>query len=168
MEAEREAGRVGAIGATHYSASALDELAVVMRTGRIQAIQVPLNPRERAAEARILPLAADLRVGVLGMRPFGEGRLLGRPFPEALRAVGLASWSDALLRWVLSDFADHGRVPADGLGRARPRQRHGGHRTVAGPGPARSGRPSRDGCVGRLARHLGDREGQLRRVLPST
>ena len=112
MEAEREAGRVGAIGATHYSASALDELAVVMRTGRIEAIQVPLNPRERAAEARILPLAADLRVGVLGMRPFGEGRLLGRPFPEALRAVGLASWSDALLRWVLSDSRITVALPA--------------------------------------------------------
>lgn len=51
IEEEREAGRVGAIGVTHYGASALDEIAEVMRTGRIQAIQVPLNPRERAAEA---------------------------------------------------------------------------------------------------------------------
>ena len=37
-------GQVGVIGATHYSASAFDELAEVMRTGRIGAIQIPYNP----------------------------------------------------------------------------------------------------------------------------
>lgn len=102
IEEERAGGRVGAIGVTHCGASALDEMAEVMRTGRIQAIQVPLNPRERAAEARILPLAEDLGIGVLGMRPFGEGGLLGRPFPAELRAAGLETWSEALLRWTLS------------------------------------------------------------------
>lgn len=36
------------------------------------------------------------------MRPFGEGGLLGRPFPPELRAAGLKRWSEALLRWTLS------------------------------------------------------------------
>jgi diketogulonate reductase-like aldo/keto reductase len=103
LEAEREAGRIGAIGATHYSAGALAELEAVMRTGRIQAIQVPLNPRERSAEARVLPLAAELGLGVLAMRPFGEGGLLRRPFPAELRGAGLSSWPEALLRWTVSD-----------------------------------------------------------------
>ena len=40
LEAEREAGRVGFLGATHYAASAFDELAAVMRSGRIEAIQI--------------------------------------------------------------------------------------------------------------------------------
>ena len=53
-------GRIGLIGATHYQQSALDELEVVMRTGRIQAIQIPYSPQERAVEQRILPLAAEL------------------------------------------------------------------------------------------------------------
>jgi len=112
IEAERAAGRVGAIGVTHYSATALDEMAAVMRTGRIQAIQVPLNPRERAAEARILPLAEELGIGVLTMRPFGEGGLLGRPFPAELRAAGLGSWPEALLRWTLSDARITVALPA--------------------------------------------------------
>lgn len=114
LEAERDAGRVGAIGVTHYGAGALDEMADAMRTGRIQAIQVPLNPRERASEARILPLAEDLGIGVLAMRPFGEGGLLGRPFPAELRTAGLGSWSESLLRWTLSDTRVTVAIPATG------------------------------------------------------
>jgi aryl-alcohol dehydrogenase-like predicted oxidoreductase len=60
LEAEREAGRIGVIGASHYSPSAFDQLETVMQTGRIDAIQVPYNPLERDAERRILPLAAEL------------------------------------------------------------------------------------------------------------
>src|SRR6059058_2634856 len=55
IEELREAGRVGLAGATHYSPSAFGELAGVMRTSRVQAIQVPYNPRERAVEREILP-----------------------------------------------------------------------------------------------------------------
>ena len=45
LEQERDAGRIDLIGATHYSPSAFDELEDVMRTGRIDAIQSPLQPR---------------------------------------------------------------------------------------------------------------------------
>ncbi len=103
MEAERDAGRIGRIGVTHYSPSAFGEMELAMRSGRIHAIQVPLNPLEDASEGRILPLAAELGLGVLAMRPFGEGGLLRRAFPSELREAGLRDWPDALLRWTLSD-----------------------------------------------------------------
>jgi aryl-alcohol dehydrogenase-like predicted oxidoreductase len=100
LEAERDAGRIGLIGATHYSPSAFGELERVMRTGRIDAIQVPYNVAEREAAARILPLAEELGLGVIAMRPLGGGGLLGR--------------HDAaeLLRWTLSDERVHVAIPA--------------------------------------------------------
>jgi diketogulonate reductase-like aldo/keto reductase len=112
LEAEREAGRIDAIGVTHYSPAAFDELEVAMRTGRFQAIQVPVNPSERGAERRVLPLAEELGIGVLAMRPFGEGGLLRRAFPTELQAAGLETWTEALLRWTLSDARVTVAIPA--------------------------------------------------------
>jgi diketogulonate reductase-like aldo/keto reductase len=104
LEKERAAGRIGLIGVTHYAASALDELARALRTGRFQAVQVPYNPFERGCEREVLPLAAELGLAVIVMRPFGQGELLlRRPPPEALEPLGVESWPQALLKWALSD-----------------------------------------------------------------
>src|SRR3954452_11533852 len=116
IERLREEGRVGYVGATHYSPRAFDELATVMRSGRIDAIQIPYNPNERAVERTILPLAEELGLGVLVMRPFGEGSLMRRPPSaeelEPLRAFGVETWAQALLKWVLSDTRCTVAIPA--------------------------------------------------------
>ena len=112
LEEEREAGRIGQLGATHYSAGALHDLERVMRTGRIDAIQVPYNPYEQEVAARILPLAEELGLGVIVMRPLGERELLPGPSGERLASLGVESWAQALVKWCLSDARVTAVIPA--------------------------------------------------------
>jgi diketogulonate reductase-like aldo/keto reductase len=107
LEAEREAGRIGRLGVTHYSPAAFGELAAALRTDRFQTVQLPLNPRERDCQRELLPLADELGIAVIVMRPLGAGSLVtGPPSAEALeplRPFGVESWAQALLKWALSD-----------------------------------------------------------------
>ncbi|HKX17992.1 MAG TPA: aldo/keto reductase [bacterium] len=116
LERFRDEGKVGALGATHYSPSAFGELRRVMETARITAIQIPYNPLERDVEREILPRAADLGLGVVVMRPFGERTLMRRPPAAAdlapLREFGVTTWAHALLKWILSDPRCHVAIPA--------------------------------------------------------
>jgi diketogulonate reductase-like aldo/keto reductase len=118
LEAERDADRIGRLGVTHYDPRSFPELETALRTGRFDAVQVPLNPLERDCEARILPLAAALGLAVVVMRPFGGtgAPLLRRdPGPAALAPLvdlGLATWAQALLAWVLAEPRVDVVVPA--------------------------------------------------------
>ena len=116
LEIERTEGHVDRIGVTHYASGAFAELAEALRTGRFDVVQLPYNPHERDVERELLPLAAELGVPVIVMRPLGGGALLhGGPSAaelEPLRAFGVQTWAQALLKWVLSDERVDVAIPA--------------------------------------------------------
>lgn len=77
---------------------------------------MPYNPRQREVERQILPLAADLIIGTLLLRPFSERGLL-HTLPPAwslapLRSFGIKNWPQALLEGGLSDPCCHVSIPA--------------------------------------------------------
>ncbi len=116
IEAERDEGRVGAVGVTHWNAASFSELADALHTGCFEQVQLPYNPLERECEDELLPIAAELGITVIVMRPFGDGDLLRRwPKPETLeplRPFGVETWPQALLKWVLSDDRVDVAIPA--------------------------------------------------------
>jgi diketogulonate reductase-like aldo/keto reductase len=60
-----------------------------------------------------LPLAAELDVAVIVMRPLGEGALVRRsPPPDVLEQLGVEAWPQALLKWALSDERVDVVIPA--------------------------------------------------------
>lgn len=103
----RSTGQVGKVGATHYRPHAFGDLAKLMESGKIDAVQIPYNARDREAELRLLPLAEELGLGVLVMEPLGTGGLVQTsPPPELLprlRHKGVETWGQVLLKWILSD-----------------------------------------------------------------
>jgi len=103
LEGLKDEGKVRAVGATHYQESAFGEMAALMRSKRLDMIQIPYNPQRRIAEREILPLAEALGLGVFVMSPLQHGILDRRPSAAELEALGVETWAQAILRWIASD-----------------------------------------------------------------
>ena len=91
-------------------------MATLVEIGRVDAIQVPYNPRERDVERTLLPLAARLGLGVIVMRPLAQGALVRTAPRHAelafLAEYGLTTWAQALLHWGVSDPRVTVTIPA--------------------------------------------------------
>ena len=102
----KEQGKVRYIGVTHYTASAYDELAQVLKSEELDFVQINYSVMEREAEQQILPLAAERRIAVLVNRPFAQSGLFskvrGKSLPAWAKEIGCASWAQFFLKFVVS------------------------------------------------------------------
>src|SRR5437763_15789599 len=84
----------GKLGVTHYAPGAFDRIAEALQTKRFDVVQLPYNPHERECEEELLPLAAELGVAVIVMRPLAEGALATRKAAtKALEERGVETWA---------------------------------------------------------------------------
>ncbi|MFM0048977.1 aldo/keto reductase [Caballeronia grimmiae] len=101
----KAAGHIRYIGVTHYTSSAFPQVEAVLRSERVDFVQINYAANDRDAEARLLPLAAERGVAVIVNQPFGGGSLLsslrGRPLPPFAAELGCTSWAQLLLKFVL-------------------------------------------------------------------
>lgn len=116
LRAWKAQGKIRYIGLTHYTVPALDELAAIIRTEQIDFLQFAYSINVRAAEARLLPLAAERGVAVIINRPFDGGRLLGQVRGKALPGwaaeLDCASWGQVFLKFILGHPAVTCVIPA--------------------------------------------------------
>jgi aryl-alcohol dehydrogenase-like predicted oxidoreductase len=118
LQERKVRGQVGAIGITAYGHSAFPTMCRILETGRVDAVQLPYNAADRRAEEELLPLAQALGIGVIVMRPLGEGELARRQPPRAawralgLERFGIETWPQALLKWIVSDPRVQVAIPA--------------------------------------------------------
>ncbi len=116
LRAWKEAGRIRYVGITHYSLGAFEEMERILRREKVDFVQLPYSVGVRRAEARLLPAAADTGTAVLVMRPFEQGGLLrslrGRPVPPWAAEIGCSTWSQLLLKFIVSHPAVTCAIPA--------------------------------------------------------
>jgi aryl-alcohol dehydrogenase-like predicted oxidoreductase len=114
----KQDGRIRYLGVTHYTASAHDELETVMRNETLDFVQLNYSLDDRAAERKLLPLAADRGIAILVNLPFGGGgllrRLANRPLPEWAGEIGCTSWAQILLKFILAQQAVTCVIPGTG------------------------------------------------------
>ena len=111
----QEQGKIRYSGVTHYRASALDDLESALREFEPQFVQINYSLGEREADARLLPLAADLGTAVIVNRPYQAGRLFsavrGRDLPGWATEFA-ASWGQFFLKFIISHPAVTCVIPA--------------------------------------------------------
>jgi diketogulonate reductase-like aldo/keto reductase len=109
---------VKSIGITHYTSSAYAEVERWLSTGQYDFLQINYSLGERDAEQRLLPLSLDKKVKVIINRPFAEGALFrrtkGKSLPPWAAELGIASWAQFFLKWIVSHPAVTCAIPGTG------------------------------------------------------
>jgi diketogulonate reductase-like aldo/keto reductase len=103
LEGLKQEGKVRAVGATHYNESAFPDLIELIKTNRLDMVQIPYNPLRRTAERELLPLAESLGLGVFVMSPLQHGILARHPSAAQLAELGVKTWAQAVLKWIAGD-----------------------------------------------------------------
>src|SRR4029077_14843516 len=109
-------GRIRYLGVTHYEAGAFADVERIMRSEKLDFVQINYSLMEREAEERVLPLAQERGIAVIVNRPFGGGDLFYRtrlkPLPDWAVEFDCHSWAQFFLKWIVTNPAVTCAIPA--------------------------------------------------------
>ena len=116
LKAWKAEGKIRFHGITHHDFAYYDIIAAIMEKQRPDFIQIRYSIATRQAEKRILPLAQDRGIAVAAAMPFEKARLFqlvgNRPVPSFAREIGIQTWADYFLKWIVSHPAILAAYPA--------------------------------------------------------
>jgi aryl-alcohol dehydrogenase-like predicted oxidoreductase len=111
----KEAGKIRYIGITTSRVSQHAQMVEFMRRHPLDFVQVDYSLANREAEKNVLPLALERKMAVLANIPFGFGSVLreaqSRKLPPWAADIGVTSWSQFLLKYVISHPAVTVAIP---------------------------------------------------------
>jgi diketogulonate reductase-like aldo/keto reductase len=112
----KEEGKIRHLGITHYTADSLPELQRIAIREKVDFVQLGFSIGSREAERRVLPALAEKQIAVIVNQPFEEGALFrrakGKALPEWAGEIGVASWSQYFLKYIVGHPAVTCVIPA--------------------------------------------------------
>ena len=116
LDAMKAAGRLRYTGITTSHGRRHEELEEAMRRRPPDFVQLTYNIVDREVERRLLPLAQERGIAVICNRPFQRGRLpdrlAGRSLPGWAGEIGVTTWPQFLLKFIISHPAVTAAIPA--------------------------------------------------------
>ena len=135
LKAMKAEGRVRYIGMTTSHGRRHDDLEKLLRTEKLDFVQFTYNLADPQVERVLLPLAADRGTAVIINRPFDGGDLFGaktaKPLPGWSKELGIATWAEAFLKWIVAHPAVTVAIPAT----SKVAHLHENMRALSGPLP---------------------------------
>ncbi len=109
-------GKLRYVGITTSFNGQFDDFEHVMKTQKLDFIQVNYNIQDTESGQRILPLAQDKGIAVIINKPFEKGRLFNRvkqqPLPVWAHEFDCQSWGQFFLKYIISHPAVTCAIPA--------------------------------------------------------
>jgi diketogulonate reductase-like aldo/keto reductase len=110
--------RIRYMGITHYTASAHADVERWLNREKYDFLQINYSLAERDAGKRLLEICRNKGIAVIANRPFAEGalfrRVRGKPLPAWAGELGVASWAQYFLKWIVGHPAITCAIPGTG------------------------------------------------------
>ncbi|XOV94248.1 MAG: aldo/keto reductase [Bacteroidota bacterium] len=105
----KEDGKIRYLGITHYTSYAYDEIESILKSEKLDFLQINYSIVSRKVEERIIPLAQEKGVAVIINQPYESGSLFrnvkGKELPTYAKEFDCNSWGHFFLKWILSNPA---------------------------------------------------------------